>query len=407
MISSKERGISMSRSRHSEAEMIAALKQVDAGRAVEDVAREVGVSKHTIYAWKAKYGGMDVSQAQEAKQLREENTRLRKLVADLSLDKEALQSVIRTNGGARSLEGGYRASAGGVCLQPAAACGVMTMAVSSYRYQTRRWDEPLRTRLVELAREKPRFGYRRLHVLLRRNGERVNHKRVHRVYREAGLSLRRKKRKHCVRVGQPLRAWTAANQEWALDFVHDAVDCGRAIRVLSVVDAYTRECLALEVDTSFASRRVTRVLDAIVAERGQPLAIRCDNGPELTSRHFLAWGVERQIELVHIQPGKPTQNAHVESFHGRLREECLNVSWFQNLFDARRKIAAWKIEYNEERPHSSLGYRTPKEFATAQAAAFYTAEREARDSNAVPCPSRYPIPAQTRDGAVESCRILT
>src|SRR6266702_2225011 len=220
----------------------------------------------------------------------------------------------------------------------------------------------LRTRLVELAREKPRFGYRRLQVQQRRNGERVNHKRVHRVYREAGLSLRRKKRKHCVLVGQPLRAWTAANQEWA-------VDCGRAIRVLSVVDAYTRECLALEVDTSFASRRVTRVLDAIVAERGQPLAIRCDNGPELTSRHFLAWCVDRQIELVHIQPGKPTQNAHVESFHGRLREECLNVSWFQNLFDARRKIAAWKIEYNEERPHSSLGYRTPKEFATAMRAA--------------------------------------
>jgi len=235
----------------------------------------------------------------------------------------------------------------------------------------------------------------------------VNHKRVHRVYRAAGLMIRRKKRKHCARVGQPLRVWTAANQEWALDFLHDAVECGRAIRVLSVVDAYTRECLALEVDTSFASRRVTRVLDGIVAERGQPKAIRCDNGPELTSRHFLAWCVERRIELVHIQPGKPTQNAHVESFHGRLREECLTVSWFQNLFDARRKIAAWKIEYNEERPHSSLGYRTPKEFAAAQATSFYTAEREARDSNAVPCPSRSPIPAQTGKGAAESCRILT
>ena len=176
---------------------------------------------------------------------------------------------------------------------------------------------------MELAREKPRFGYRRLHVLLGREGEQVNHKRVHRVYREAGLMIRRKKRKHCVREGKPLLARTSANQEWALDFVHDAVECGRAIRVLSVVDAYTRECLALEVDTSFASRRVTRVLDAIIAERGQPEAIRCDNGPELTSRHFLAWCVERQIELVHIQPGKPTQNARVESFHGRLREECL------------------------------------------------------------------------------------
>jgi putative transposase len=148
------------------------------------------------------------------------------------------------------------------------ACRLMTMAVSSYRYETTRTDEPLRTKLVELAREKPRFGYRRLHVLLGRSGEHVNHKRVHRVYREAGLMIQRKKRKHCVRVGKPLLARTSANQEWALDFLHDAVECGRTIRVLSVVDAYTRECLALEVDTSFASRRVTRVLDAVVAERG-------------------------------------------------------------------------------------------------------------------------------------------
>jgi putative transposase len=285
-------------------------------------------------------------------------------------------------------------------------CGLLTMAVSSYRYQSKRFDEPLRTRLVELAREKPRFGYRRLHVLLGRSGEHVNHKRVHRVYREAGLMIRRKKRKHCVREGKPLLERTSANQEWGLDFVHDAVECGRAIRVLSVVDAYTRECLALEVDTSFASRRVTRVLDAIIAQRGMVGAIRCDNGPELTSRHFLAWCVERQIELIHIQPGKPTQNARVESFHGRLREECLQVSWFQNLFDAKRKIAVWQKDYNEDRPHSSLGYRTPKEFAAAQAAGFYTAERGARDSNAVPCPSRSPIPAHTGEGTNGFCRML-
>jgi putative transposase len=245
------------------------------------------------------------------------------------------------------------------------ACQVLTLAVSSFRYQSRRSDEPLRERLVKLAREKPRFGYRRLHVLLQRSGEAVNHKRVQRVYREAGLCLRRKKRKHCVRAGQPLRVCTAANQEWALDFVHDAVGCGRSIRVLSVVDAYTRECLALEVDTSFASRRVTRVLEAILAERGTPQAIRCDNGPELTSRHFLAWCIERKIELVHIQPGRPMQNGRVESFHGKLRDECLRVSWFGNLFEARKKIVAWRDEYNRERPHSSLGYRTPEEFARA------------------------------------------
>ena len=287
------------------------------------------------------------------------------------------------------------------------ACGVLRMAVASYRYESKRSDEPLRTKLVELAREKPRFGYRRLHVLLCRSGERVNHKRLHRIYCEAGLRIRRKKRKHCVREGKPLLARTAANQEWALDFVHDAVACGRTIRVLSVVDAYTRECLALEVDTSFASRRVTRVLDRIVSERGVPQAIRCDNGPELTSRHFLAWCIERQIELVHIQPGKPTQNGRVESFNGRMREECLQLSWFQNLFDARRKIAAWRKEYNEERPHSSLGYKTPKEFAEAQTAGFYTAVREERDSNAVPFPSRSSIPAQTGQAVTETCRILT
>ena len=284
------------------------------------------------------------------------------------------------------------------------ACRLMTMAVTTYRYRSLRTDEPLRTKLVELAREKPRFGYRRLQVLLQRSGEHVNHKRLHRVYREAGLAIRRKKRKHCVREGKPLLARTSANQEWALDLVHDAVECGRTIRVLSVVDAYTRECLALEVDTSFASRRVTRVLEAIIGERGVPQAIRCDNGPELTSRHFLAWCIERQIELVHIQPGKPTQNGRIESFNGRMREECLNLSWFQNLFDARRKIAAWRKEYNEDRPHSSLGYKTPNEFAPATD--FYIAVREARDSDAIPCPSRSPIPAQTGEGVTETCRIL-
>ena len=150
-----------------------------------------------------------------------------------------------------------------------------------------------------------------------------------------------------MRSSTPLGIYTAANQEWALDFVHDAVASGRSIRVLTVIDAYTRESLAMEVDTSFAGLRVTRVLDQIIAERGLPRAIRCDNGPELTSRHFLAWALDRKIDLVHIQPGKPTQNAYVESFNSRLREECLRVSWFQNLFEARRIIANWRRDYNE------------------------------------------------------------
>ena len=247
------------------------------------------------------------------------------------------------------------------------ACELIGMAVSSFRYRSQRSDEALREQLVALAREKPRFGYRRLHVLLRRNGVMVNHKRVWRVYREAGLCVKRRKRKRLVRIGTPTTVVTAANQQWALDFASDVIASGRTIRVLSVIDTFTRECLALEVDTSFASRRVTRVLDQIIGWRGLPQSIRCDNGPELTSRHFLSWCIERRIDLVHIQPGRPMQNGHVESFTGKLRDECLNASWFRNLFDARRKIAAWQNEYNCERPHSSLGYLSPATFAASTA----------------------------------------
>ena len=222
---------------------------------------------------------------------------------------------------------------------------------------------------MALAQEKPRYGYRRLAVLLTREGVRVNHKRVFRVYRSAGLSVKRRKRKHLVRIGsvrtEPVRM---ANERWAIDFAYDVTATGRKFRVLSVVDEYSRECLALEVDTSFPSLRVTRVLDQIIEGRGKSESIRMDNGPELTSRHFLAWGVERRIELAHIEPGKPVQNAKVESFHGRLRDECLNVNWFENLWDARRKITAWREEYNHERPHSSLGYMTPAEFAEQEIA---------------------------------------
>lgn len=247
------------------------------------------------------------------------------------------------------------------------ACELVGIAVSTFRYRSQRTDGELRDRLVALARDKPRFGYRRLHVLLGRDGVKVNHKKVWRVYREAGLCVKRRKRKRLVRTGVPANAVTAANEQWALDFASDALESGRAIRVLSVIDTYTRECLALEVDTSFASRRVTGALDRIIAWRGQPQSIRCDNGPELTSRHFLAWCVEHKISIVHIQPGRPMQNGHVESFNGKLRDECLNTNWFRNVFDARRKIAAWRHEYNSERPHSSLGYLSPAMFA-AQAA---------------------------------------
>jgi putative transposase len=243
------------------------------------------------------------------------------------------------------------------------ACELANIARSSYRYQARtERNDQLRERLVQLAQDQPRYGYRRLGVLLRWKGEIVNHKRLFRVYQSAGLSVKRKRRKRLVRVGQPCFMPTQPNQQWSIDFVHDRLASGRSMRVLTLVDVFTRECLALEVDTSLPSRRVTRVLDDVIAQRGRPIRIRMDNGTELTSRHFLAWGVERRIELAHIQPGKPVQNAYVESFNGKFRDECLNVSWFRNLWDARHKIAAWRVQYNGHRPHSSLDYRTPNQF---------------------------------------------
>jgi putative transposase len=248
------------------------------------------------------------------------------------------------------------------------ACELALIPRSTFRFQrdlTR--DEPLRARLIELAQEKPRYGYRRLLVLIRWDGMVVNHKRVFRLYRAAGLSVKRKRRKRLVRACSPRTRPTAPNQEWSLDFVHDRLANGRAVRVLAVVDTFTRECLALEVDTSFASRRVTRVLDEIIAARGKPKRLLMDNGSELTSRHFLSWGVDWKLELAYIQPGKPVQNAYVESFNGKLRDECLNVSWFRNLWHARARIDAWRTEYNSARPHSSLGYLTPNEFARRRA----------------------------------------
>jgi len=241
-------------------------------------------------------------------------------------------------------------------------CGLMKIPRMTYRYRSLRDDRALRERLLALAREKPRFGYRRLWVLL--SGEqRVNHKRVWRVYRDLGLSVKRTRRKRLQRAMCPRPMLTAPNQEWAVDFVSDVTASGRRLRIFTVVDSYTRECLALEVDTSLPSRRVTRTLAQIIDRRGAPVAIRSDNGPEVSSRHFLAWCMEKRIDAVHIQPGKPTQNAYIESFNGRLRDECLNVSWFWNLFDARAKIAAWRSEYNSQRPHSALRYLTPEEFA--------------------------------------------
>jgi putative transposase len=249
------------------------------------------------------------------------------------------------------------------------ACRLLGLGRSTHRYRARRneRDAGLRARLKELASKRMRFGYRRLTAMLVREGIAANHKRVYRLYREEGLAMRIRQRRRIRWTGAVSGSVaTRANERWSIDFVSDCVSTGRVIRMLTVVDDCTRECPAIEVDTSLGGLRVRRVLDRIASERGLPEAIVLDNGPEFRGRALAAWSEERGVRLEFIQPGKPAQNAFAESFNGRLRDECLNANWFTSLSDARRKIEDWRQDYNQQRPHSSLNYLPPAEFARQQ-----------------------------------------
>ncbi len=250
------------------------------------------------------------------------------------------------------------------------ACRLAGVERSSCRYQARRRDDQaLRQRLRELAGERRRFGYRRLTVLLRREGRLVNPKRVCRIYCAEGLAVRRRKRKRLkAEARRPLALPTQANQVWTMDFTHDNLASGRKFRTLNLMDGCTREAPRIEVDTSLPGLRVVRVLEEVARERGYPQAIQVDNGPEFISRVVDQWAFEHGVQLYFIAPGKPTENAYIESFNGKFRDECLNENWFLTLQEAREKIEAWRRDYNQVRPHSALGYQTPAEFP-AQAAA--------------------------------------
>jgi putative transposase len=245
------------------------------------------------------------------------------------------------------------------------ACGLLLLVRGTCRYEavTRPANDELRHKVCELAMVRRRFGYRRLHALLRREGWKVNHKRVYRLYVEEKLWVRKRNRKRRVAVPRaPMLAPTKVNQVWSMDFVTDALASGRRFRTLNITDDFSREAPAIEVDTSLGGVRVTRVLDRLQLERGLPLQIRSDNGPEFISKAVEQWAYENGVDWCFIEPGKPIENAYIESFNARFRDECLNENWFTSLGDARQKIEEWRQDYNQRRPHSSLGYRTPDEF---------------------------------------------
>lgn len=244
------------------------------------------------------------------------------------------------------------------------ACRLINLHRSVGRYHIKKSrDNDLKERIIFFAHQRKRFGYRRIHILLKKEGIIVNHKKVYRLYKESGLKvLKRGSRKRALGSRVPLQASKAPNARWSLDFVSDSLSIGRRIRILTIVDDFTRECLKMVVDTSLSGARVARELSELIFERGVPQAILSDNGTEFTSHAILKWSQEKGVEWQYIQPGKPMQNGYIESFNGKLRDECLNEHWFLSLKEAQNTIEKWRQDYNLERPHTSLNGLSPQQF---------------------------------------------
>ncbi|WP_132280682.1 IS3 family transposase [Neorhizobium sp. JUb45] len=368
----------MKKQRFTEEQIIAVLKEQEAGAKAADLCRRHGISEATFYNWKAKYGGMEVSEAKRLKALEDENAKLKKLLAEQMLDTAALRELLfkKMVGPAakRDAVAHLKAIMG---LSERRACQIISADRKTIRYRSSRPPEvELRAKLRDLANERRRFGYRRLFILLRRDGEPSGVNRIYRLYREEGLSVRKRKaRRRAVGTRAPILVEAKANARWSLDFVHDQFACGRRFRILNVVDDVTRECLAAIPDTSISGRRVARELTTLIERRGKPGMIVSDNGTELTSNAILAWSKDHKVEWHYIAPGRPMQNGYVESFNGRMRDELLNESLFFGLDHARSAIAEWANDYNNFRPHSSLEYQTPADYAGIIAATGSNAAR--------------------------------
>ncbi|MGI8399967.1 IS3 family transposase [Agrobacterium deltaense] len=356
----------MKKQRFTEEQIIGVLKEQEAGVKAADLCRKHGISEATFYNWKAKYGGMEVSEAKRLKALEDENAKLKKLLAEQMLDTAALRELLSKKlvGPAAKREAVTHLKAA-MGLSERRACQIISADRKTIRYRSSRPPEvELRAKLRDLANERRRFGYRRLFILLRRDGEPSGVNRIYRLYREEGLSVRKRKaRRRAVGTRAPILVEAKANARWSLDFVHDQFACGRRFRILNVVDDVTRECLATIPDTSISGRRVARELTTLIERRGKPGMIVSDNGTELTSNAILAWSKDHKVEWHYIAPGRPMQNGYVESFNGRMRDELLNESLFFGLDHARSAIAEWANDYNNFRPHSSLGYQTPADYA--------------------------------------------
>ncbi|HSG03265.1 MAG TPA: IS3 family transposase [Marinobacterium sp.] len=351
--------------RYSEEQIIKAIKEHEAGAKVDDICRQLGISSGTFYNWRSKYAGLEVNEAKRLRELEAENNKLKKLLAEKLLEVDAMKDVLFK----KVVKATQRKQVVIHLMQDhkiseRAACRLAGIRRSSFRYKAvPRDDAELRARLKELAAKQSAYGYLMLHSLLKTEGLVINKKRTYRIYTEEGLQVRTKKRKKLTRPRQPLELPTSVNQRWSMDFVSDQLAGGRRFRVLNVVDDYSREMIGQLVSISISGRQVSRFLSQLIEQRGKPKKIICDNGTEFTSKAMFFWSKETSVQLGFIQPGKPTQNAFVESLNGKFRNECLNQHWFRTLDEAKYEIDQWREHYNTVRPHSALGYVSPEEFA--------------------------------------------
>ncbi|HEV7780841.1 MAG TPA: IS3 family transposase [Chitinophagaceae bacterium] len=334
----------MKKTRFTETQIVSILKQQEAGISTKEIAREHGISEATFYNWKSKYGGMEASDVKRLKDLEEENSRLKKMYADLAMDNNILKDPVHKKrlGPAtkRQLSEAIVEEHG---IPVSRACKIVSLPRSQFYYRST-------------------YGFRKLFAYLRRSGKTWNHKKVYRVYKLLKLNKKRKgKRRLPARIKQPLQHQTAINKSWSMDFMSDSMVGNRKFRTFNVIDDCTREVLAIEVDTSLSSRRIIRTLERIIEHRGIPQAVRTDNGPEFTSHHFEGWCREKKIEIQFIQPGKPMQNGYIERFNRLYREAVLDAYLFFDLYQVKQLTAEWMEEYNCRRPHEGLNNQTPEE----------------------------------------------
>ncbi|MFA7431776.1 MAG: IS3 family transposase [Rhodospirillaceae bacterium] len=356
----------MKKSRYTDSQILEIVKQAEAGAPVPELCREHGMSSATFYKWRAKYGGMDASLMGRLKELEDENRRLKKMYAEERLKAEILQEAMNKKVVRPSTRRAMAKDAverRGVSIRM--ACAAFVVSETCYRYQPTLSDEnaEIADWLIRLTHNQRNWGFGLCFLYLRNvKGFGWNHKRVYRIYRALELNLRIKPKKRLVREKpEALAVPETINQVWSMDFMHDRLQDGRAIRLFNVIDDFNREGLGIEVDFSLPAERVIRSLEQIIEWRGKPIVLRCDNGPEYISEALRRWAERHMIELTYIQPGKPQQNAYIERYNRTVRYDWLAQYLFESIEEVQAFATRWLWTYNNERPNMALGGITPKQ----------------------------------------------